>query len=57
MDKVNAYYKCLEASKLESGYELRIISWNTFQFTCAWRVENNLRVKTRNNSYIIPNAF
>ena len=41
------------------GYDFRIISYNTFQFTCGWLFEDPqtavamLRVETANNSYIM----
>lgn len=52
-----AMYICRQKCLNDGRYDLRILSANTFQFTCGWRIENNLRVETRNNSYIIPNAF
>lgn len=55
--KARAFEYCKELCRKESGYDLRIISWNTFQFVAAWRTDDgeavNLRVETHLKSYII----
>lgn len=51
--KENAYNYCRSLCQKEAGYDFRIISANTFQFTCGWRTYNALRIETANNSYII----
>lgn len=36
-----------------NGSGFKIISFNTMQFTCGWRVPGGLRVETASNSYLI----
>lgn len=57
--KVNAENDCMNKMYAEYGYDFRIISYNTFAFTCAWLMEDietgviMLRVETPENSYIM----
>lgn len=57
--KINAENKCVERMRRENGWNYRIISYNTFAFTCGWLIEDDetgvvmLRVETPENSYIM----
>lgn len=57
--KLNAEAICMGKMWHEGGEDFRIISHNTFTFTCGWRVTHPetgvvmLRVETANNSYIM----
>lgn len=57
--KLRAENDCVVRMVSENGYDFRIISYNTFAFTCGWLVENSesgvvmLRVETPENSYIM----
>lgn len=57
--KVNAENECMLKMYYEHGYDFRIISYNTFAFTCGWLIEDAetgvvmLRVETPENSYIM----
>lgn len=64
-DKRIAYNKCNQeflkvyrAHVWEHPYSMgvRILSFNTFGFTCAWHTEEGLRVETPANSYLIPDV-
>ena len=37
----------------EAGYDFRILSYNTFGFTCGWRTDYGLRVETPGGSYLV----
>ncbi len=57
--KLNAEERCMLDMYDDYGYDFRIISYNTFTFTCGWRITHPetgvvmLRVETANNSYIM----
>ena len=38
--KRNAYEYCINDMVNNSGYDFRILSYNTFMFTCAYRYED-----------------
>lgn len=52
-NKVKAWETCKEICKKEKGWGLRIIAYNTCQFTAAFLTNEGLRVETANNSYIV----
>lgn len=58
-NKLVAENRCLTKKELEGGWNYRILSYNTFAFTCGWLVvdpatgELMLRVETACNSYIM----
>ena len=41
---------CLTCMSNEGGWSFRILTWNTFHFTCAWMTKQGLRVETAQNS-------
>lgn len=55
--KINAESWCIHKMKNMNGWDYRILSYNTFNFTCGWLVENpetgvlQLCVETARNSY------
>lgn len=57
--KISAHGDCWEQMHKEHGYDFRILSYNTFAFTCGWVMEAPetgvimLRVETPENSYIM----
>lgn len=57
--KLRAEIECINRMHHENGYDYRIISYNTFAFTCGWLIEDPesgvimLRVETPENSYIM----
>lgn len=52
--KQRAEEQCRDIMLQEGGYDFRIISFNTFQFTCGWRNKfGDVRIETANNSYLI----
>lgn len=55
-NKARAEEWCKKTMIQEGGQRFRIISWNTFNFTCGWRNPNgNIRIETAENSYEIIN--
>lgn len=52
-EKSRADYFCRERMRAESGHGYKIISFNTFGFSCAWLVADGLRVETASNSYLV----
>lgn len=50
-EKGRAEYLCREQMKKENGHGFRIMSFNSFGFTCGWMVDGVLRVETPSNSY------
>lgn len=55
--KLLAYDACIARMQNMNGNGFKILSANTFTFTCAYRVENNLIVETAQNTYCIVDAF
>ena len=55
-EKEAAERSCRAIMHKEGGCDFRIISYNTFGFTCGWRTKTStdLRIETPKNSYIIP---
>lgn len=53
-EKGRAEALCKRAMINEGGYDYRILSFNTFGFTCGWMTPAGLRVETACNSYFIP---
>lgn len=51
--KVWAEEDCLQKMAQEHGEGYRILSYNIFKFTAAWRTAEGLRVETAGNSYLI----
>ena len=51
--KVYAWRECLYKCQAEGGHNFHIYSHNTFNFSVAWEVENGIRIKTANNSYLV----
>lgn len=54
-EKEHAEYDCRRKMDNENGFGFRILSYNTFQFTCGWVTSEGLRVETACGSYLIPN--
>ena len=52
-DKARADKDCRRKMIEEDGEDYRIISANTFAFSCAWRTPAGLRVETSVNSYLV----
>lgn len=53
-EKARAERWCKDQMNKENGFDFRIISFNTFGFSCGWKTDNGLRVETPQNSYFIP---
>lgn len=51
--KAHAERWCKEQMIKESGNGFKIISFNTFGFSCAWMVADGLRIETPQNSYLV----
>ena len=51
--KVWAEEECLQEMVQEHGEGYKILSYNIFKFTAAWRTPEGLRVETAENSYLI----
>ena len=51
--KAIAERDCIKMMLSENGEGFKILSFNTFGFTCGWKVENGLRVETPSNSYFV----
>ena len=56
--KIDAEFQCYNKMNTQAGFNFRIMSYNTFSFTCGWLTESEdgaqtLHVETANNSYII----
>lgn len=51
--KYIAYKNCIILMRLNNGHDFRILSYNTFQFTCGWKTQDGYRIETRDNSYLI----
>lgn len=51
--KYIAERNCREWMAWEQGEGFRIMSFNTFSFTCGWRTAEGLRVETSSNSYLV----
>lgn len=52
--KARAENACRRMMAQGNGYEFRILSFNTFGFTCGWLTEAGLRIETPAGSYFIP---
>lgn len=52
-EKARAEKSCRAWMSEEAGDGFKIISFNTFGFSCAWRTAAGLRVETPTNSYLI----
>lgn len=53
VEKSRAQAWCKEQMRKENGTGFKIMSFNTFGFTCGWMVGDVLRVETPANSYRI----
>ena len=51
--KVRAEEDCLQKMAQEHGEGYKILSYNMFKFTAAWRTTEGLRVETAGYSYLI----
>ena len=56
--KIDAEFYCYNKMVSQVGFGFKILSYNTFSFTCGWLTESEdgvqtLHVETPNNSYII----
>lgn len=51
--KARAEYLCRAMMEKENGTGFKILSFNTFGFSCGWMVGDTLRVETPSNSYKI----
>lgn len=54
--KTRAEYECRAAMIDENGEDFRILSYNTFGFSCGWMTADGLRVETPTNSYFVKVA-
>ena len=52
-EKARAESNCRAWCNEEGGDGFRIMSFNTFGFSCGWRTAAGLRVETPVNSYLI----
>lgn len=52
-EKARAEMDCRAMMEKENGTGFKIMSFNTFGFTCGWMVGDTLRVETPSNSYKI----
>lgn len=52
-EKERAEADCLKWMREENGHGFRILSFNTFQFSCGWMTAEGLRVETACNSYLV----
>ena len=52
-DKARAERECREMKARENGQGFKIMSYNSFGFTCGWLVAEGLRVETACGSYLI----
>ena len=57
--KIDAEFQCYNKMARQCGFAFKIMSYNTFSFTCGWLTEDEtgvqtLHIETANNSYIIP---
>ena len=51
--KACAERECKRKMENENGYNFKILSFNTFGFSCAWTTENGLRIETPSTSYLV----
>ena len=56
--KIDAEFYCYNKMNSQAGFGFRIMSYNSFSFTCGWLTEGEngvqtLHVETASNSYII----
>lgn len=51
--KAIAWNHCYNECKRDGGHHFRIISHNTFGFTCGWIAPYGFRIETPSNTYII----
>lgn len=58
--KINAWWYCFNTCYNEDGYNFRIISHNSFNFSVAWDIVDpetdeiiGTRIETANNSYFV----
>ena len=52
-EKARAERDCRQKAENEGGNGFKIISFNTFGFTCGWLVPDGLRVETACGSYLV----
>lgn len=52
-EKTRAEYFCRRAMIEEGGQGYRVISYNTFSFSCGWRNKKGIHIETACNSYQI----
>lgn len=53
--KRRAENECRSLMLADGGEDFRIISYNSMQFSCGWRLaDGSLRIETASNSYLIP---
>ena len=56
--KRRAEFECRRMMYNECGHDFRIMSANTFRFTCGWlNPDGTFRVETDCNSYVIADKF
>ena len=53
VNKQEAYTDSRRMFGKENGADFRIISFNTFAFSVAWKTADGLRIETASNSYIV----
>lgn len=51
--KACAERDCRRWMDQENGHGFKILSFNTFGFTCGWMTENGLRIETPSASYLV----
>ena len=52
-EKVRADYFCRSQMAKENGQGYRVISYNTFNFSVAWKTEKGLRIETSTRSILV----
>ena len=51
--KACAENECLRKMSDENGHGFKIMSFNSFGFTCGWLTSDGLRVETPSGSYLV----
>ena len=52
-DKTRADYQCRQQMAKENGHGYKVISFNTFHFSVAWRTAQGLRIETPARSILV----
>ena len=52
-NKTRADYQCRQQMTKENGHGYKVISYNTFHFSVAWRTAQGLRIETPARSILV----